>query len=166
MHPRTVQNGDYRIISLLCGLAGVHKKRYVFPSQEWILGKLSKFYGRVMSRSTLCRHMSALERDGYLKRTKRHTRGDHGNILFRSTLYQITRKSLRFARYMATCVGLGGPKQPANPQPNSCVTSDTLSIPTSSDYKGGRSNSDPPTISPALKSSHSERMRTLRKHFK
>lgn len=166
MYPRTVQNGDYRIISLLCGLAGVHKKRYVFPSQVWIIAQLSTFYGRLMSRSTLCRHMAALERDGYLRRTKRHTSDKHGGILYRSTLYQITRKSLRFARHMAGCIGLGGTKPPGNPQCDPCVTSGTLSLPSSTDYKGGPSKTRAPPLNPVKLPSVSEYLREIRAKLK
>lgn len=166
MYPRAVLNGDYRIISLLCGLAGVHKKRYVFPSQEWILTKLSKFYARSMSRSTLCRHMAALERDGYLKRTKRHTSDKQGGILFRSTLYQITRKSLRFARYMTACVGLGGPKDPSNPHPKPCATSDTISIPLSKDYVKGPGLSRAPPSDPSSLTLISDCLREIKAKLK
>lgn len=145
MHPRSVLNGDYRITSLLCGLAGYYGKRYVFPSQDWILKKLAVLYGRSMSRSTLCRHMSALERDGWIKRTQRHTRDPRGGILFRSTLYQLTRKTLRFARSMSQVIGLGGSKPPGTSTNTPCAISDTISLPQSTDYTGARPKAaDPP----------------------
>ena len=138
MYTRTVMNGDYRIISLLCGLAGFHNKRYVYPSQEWMIKKLQQFYGRKISRSTLCRHVAALERDGYLKRTKRHTRDKNGGILFRSTLYQITRKALRFASYMAGCLQLKGKNTNKPPKTEPCAAFGTISSPSGRDYSRDR----------------------------
>lgn len=145
MNHRSVINGDYRIISLLCGLGGYYKRRYVYPSQEWLLANLTKYYGRSMSRSTLCRHMAALERDGYLKRTKRHTYSPTLGILFRSTLYQITRKALRFAAAMANFVGLGHKKSKHNKTNKPCATSATISLPSIKDYSRDPGISGSPT---------------------
>lgn len=160
MHPRTVITGDYRIMSLLCGLAGHHKKRYVYPSQEWLLGKLEQFYGRDMSRSTLCRHMAALERDGYLKRTRRISRHPTKGMLFRSTLYQITRKTIRFATYMTGIVRFFGPKHPGKETPMPCVSHDTLSNPLSKDCRGGF---DTAPLKPDIKPSYGAVFDNLRR---
>lgn len=153
MPTRSVINGDYRIISLLCGLGSYHKRRYVYPSQEWIIEKLQQFYGRGMSRSTLCRHMSSLEANGFIKRTKRHTADKLRGMVFRSTLYQLTRKALRFATYMTGCAQLKAGKKPFRHPKEPCATSATISKPYYRDYSRDLSSTGPPAENPDSKDS-------------
>lgn len=85
--PNAVRNPDQRIAEVLLGLMGWARKTYVYPSQLKILELLRSFTGRAMSRRTLCRHLRALERDGYLRRCRRLAERPAGQLHIRTTLY-------------------------------------------------------------------------------
>lgn len=61
---------------LICTLIGGYfiktKKSYSLIDQEWMLDKLSAWFGHAISRSVLCYNLKALVADGYLKRITRH----------------------------------------------------------------------------------------------
>lgn len=84
-----VINPDTKICEVLAGLAAHHWRTWCFPSQDKICELLQRFTGRVMSRRTLNRHLNALERDGMLRRQRRHKRDPHRGMMLRSTLYTI-----------------------------------------------------------------------------
>jgi hypothetical protein len=83
----TVRNPDFRILEVLCGLAGKFGKTYSFPSQEKLLELVKRFTGREMSRRTLNRHLRALEEGHWLRRRRRHVYDKKRGFVFRSTLY-------------------------------------------------------------------------------
>lgn len=84
-----VKNPDSRIVEVLAGLAAHTYKSWCFPSQEKIVELLKRFTGRVMSRRTLNRHLAGLERDGQIRRKRRHIRDKRLGMVLRSTLYTI-----------------------------------------------------------------------------
>jgi hypothetical protein len=83
----TVTNPDFRILEVICGLAGWHRKTYCFPTQEKLCELVKKFTGRSMSRRTLNRHLRALEQGQWLRRRRRHVYDKKRGFLLRSTLY-------------------------------------------------------------------------------
>lgn len=87
MNPNQVVNPDARIMEVLLGLMGWARKTYVYPSQAKILALLQHFTGRSMSRRTLNRHLSALERDGHLRRLRRLAERPADVLHIRTTLY-------------------------------------------------------------------------------
>lgn len=109
-----VQNADSRILETLAGLAGHHGRTWCYPSQEKLLELLKRFTGRTMSRRHLCRHLKALERDGYLRRIRRHKRARNGSLWLRSTCYVLGGRWLcRAARLVkAVLKQRAGPKAP------------------------------------------------------
>ncbi len=91
---RTVRNPDSRICEVLAGLAAHHHRYWCYPSQAKICELLQRFTGRIMSRRTLNRHLAALERDGQIRRKRRHHRDPHRGMVLRSTLYTIAGRFL------------------------------------------------------------------------
>lgn len=89
-----VRRGERRILFTLTRLAGHFGKHYSFPSQAKILALLHRWFRVGMSRRTLNRHLSALQLDLYLSRTRRLEYRKHKGMMFRSTLYHVG------ARYM------------------------------------------------------------------
>lgn len=85
------------LVSYLVGLAGAHKKKFCFPSQDWIREHYSQETGHPMSRRTLNRQLAGLVRDGYIERVRRHRRSPIAARGFemRSTLYKFTVKAMR-----------------------------------------------------------------------
>lgn len=84
-----VVNPDTRICEVLAGLAAHHRKTWCYPTQEKILQLLKQFTGRVMARRSLNRHLAALERDGQIRRIRRHHATKQHGWTMRSTLYVI-----------------------------------------------------------------------------
>ena len=85
----TVINPDNKICEVLAGLAAHHWKTWCYPSQDKLCELLQRFTGRIMSRRTLNRHLNALERDGQLRRVRRHHHDPRRGMVLRSTLYVI-----------------------------------------------------------------------------
>lgn len=84
-----VRNPDSRICEVLAGLAAHNFKTWCYPSQEKLCELLKRFTGRDMARRTLNRHLNALERDGMLRRVRRHHHDKQRGMVLRSTLYII-----------------------------------------------------------------------------
>lgn len=120
--PTLPRNPDVRIIEVLAGLACRYNKSYSFPSQDKILELLRRHTGRLMSRRTLNRHLAALERDGWIRRLRRHRRGQSGRLELHSTLYHMLRRTAawihKLGRAAATWM-----KTQAFPLPPFAVTS-------------------------------------------
>ncbi len=95
------QSPDLMILSALSSIAGRAGKGYAFPSQDTLCNILDKF-GRKMSRRTLNRHLNSLVRAGWIKRTRRHQADPVRGMTFRSTLYTLTRRSLRWLKGLAS----------------------------------------------------------------
>lgn len=138
-----VQHADFRIVNLLFGLATRHDKLWCYPSQDKITELVGRFHGRAMSRRTACRHLGALERDGWLKRVRRHRYDAARGYTFRSTLYTITRKTLRHfsglrnaTRFIGAALGRFAAKKP-------CATTGTLSVPSEQNQVTAANNGPP-----------------------
>lgn len=96
-----VQKPDLRIVQVLTGLAGHYGKSYCIPAQKTILHLVRTHTGRAMSPRTLNRHLGALERDGWIKRIRRHTKDKTGMLVLHSTLYHILRRSAAWLNSVA-----------------------------------------------------------------
>lgn len=94
-HDTFVERPDMMIISVLAGTGEKFGKAYCYPSQDKICAMLAR-NGRHMSRRALNRHTNALVRDGWLKRRRRHTHDPAHGWTFRSTMYTLTRRALRW----------------------------------------------------------------------
>lgn len=103
--PRIVQKPDLRLVQTLTGLAAHHGKTYCIPSQKTILHLVRVRTARVMSLSTLNRHLAALERDGWIQRVRRHKRGRTGALELHSTLYHLKRRALAWLAGTAKAAG-------------------------------------------------------------
>jgi hypothetical protein len=57
-----------------------------------------RFTGRTISTRSLCRHLGALERDGWITRQRRHKTGSDGALELHSTLYVMTARTVKFCR--------------------------------------------------------------------
>jgi DNA-binding HxlR family transcriptional regulator len=84
-----VKNPDSRICEVLAGLAAHTYRTWCYPTQDKLCELVKRFTGREMSRRTLNRHLAGLERDGQLKRKRRHVHDRHKGMVLRSTLYTI-----------------------------------------------------------------------------
>ena len=124
-----VASPDFRLVNLLFGLATHHGKLWCYPSQDKLCSLLQRFHGRVMSRRSVNRHLGGLVRDGWLKRTRRHTRGRSGLMEMHSTLYTFTRRAVRcFASLRAGLRFLGtGARASRGAVP--CASPGTISVP-------------------------------------
>lgn len=90
--PNAVRNPDYRVLSILAGLAASYGKTFCWPSQDKILQLLLEQLGRKMSRRTLCRHLKSFERDKHITRIRRHKCGSRGQLVMHSTLYALRKR--------------------------------------------------------------------------
>jgi hypothetical protein len=93
-----VQKPDFRILDMLARICAKHGKLYCYPSHQTIAELVFKFTGRSISTRSLSRHLGALERDGWLARTRRHTTGKAGELELHSTLYLLTKRTVKFCR--------------------------------------------------------------------
>lgn len=84
------------ILEILIFLMRKSKKHYCFPTQKKILEILKKRWGICVSRRTLNRYLGCLEREGMIKRVRRHKKGEDGKIKFGSTLYFVLQRGFRF----------------------------------------------------------------------
>ena len=90
-----------QLLHALYAIAAKYGKSYCFPSQEKILELLKEHYDISISRRTLNRWLAFLEGEGYIFRTRRHSRGKDGQIHFQSTLYRFGKKALRLLKKIA-----------------------------------------------------------------
>ena len=90
-----------QLLHALYAIAAKYGKSYCFPSQEKILELLKEHYDISISRRTLNRWLAFLEGEGYIFRTRRHSRGKDGQIHFQSTLYHFGKKALRLLKKIA-----------------------------------------------------------------
>jgi hypothetical protein len=91
-----------QLLHALYAIAAKYGKSYCYPSQEKILELLKVHYDISISRRTLNRWLAFLEGEGYLFRTRRHSRGKDGQIHFQSTLYRFGKKALRLLKKIAS----------------------------------------------------------------
>jgi len=83
------------IVGLLNGLNTHHGKNYCFPSQLKIMELLENRMSISISIATLNRWLRVIEDAGYVKRTRRIRRDKKHGMMFKSTLYKITRRGYR-----------------------------------------------------------------------
>ena len=74
---------------------------YVRISQERMLEILSTYYGIDVCRRTLNYHLRDLEDGDFLRRIRRHRRGDHNQILFHTSINILQKKALKFLASLA-----------------------------------------------------------------
>lgn len=97
-----VDTADFRILLVLARLCTRHEKLYVYPKLQTIRELVFRFTGRSISERSLCRHLGALERDGWLGRQRRHETNRYGGLTLRSTLYMLTRRTVKWMRSLGT----------------------------------------------------------------
>jgi hypothetical protein len=90
-----------QLLHALYAIAAKYGKSYCYPSQTKLLELLKTHYHISISRRTLNRWLAFLEGEGYIFRTRRHTRGTDGEISFKSTLYRFSKKALRLLKKIA-----------------------------------------------------------------
>lgn len=66
-----------------------YEKPYCFQSQKYTLVLLEKYHKITISLRTLNRRLRELEDSGFISRVRRHRAGDHGKIVFNSTLSKL-----------------------------------------------------------------------------
>ena len=98
-----VRHPEMLILTVLAGIANKYQKGYCYPSQDKILALLAR-YGRRMSLRALNRHLSQLVRLGYIKRQRRHVHDTQRGWTFRSTVYQLKGRALKWLAGMAGAV--------------------------------------------------------------
>lgn len=125
---------DLSLVNLLAGLAAWSGKHYCYPSQDKLCELSRKFADRSLSRRTLNRHLRRLEDDRWIKRLRRHRNERGRGMVFHSTLYSFTRRSVRYLQTLAqaTAQWLKKAKLPREGGP--CATSGTISTPTGLNY--------------------------------
>jgi len=99
-----VAKPDFRILHILTRICARHEKLYCYPSYQTIRELVMKFTGRSISLRSLSRHMGALQRDGWIGRTRRHKTGLMGELELHSTLYMMTKRTVKWARSVASNV--------------------------------------------------------------
>lgn len=88
---------DAAVMRVLFKLSAWVGKAYCFPSQAKIVRLCGKWCGVRMSRRTLCRVTARLDSASFIRRVKRHHRGPHGKMIFRSTLYLLEGRAFNWA---------------------------------------------------------------------
>lgn len=71
-----------------------HSKHYCFPSQLKIMELMKVNRTLEISRATLNRYLRIMEDEKFIHRIRRHHRDSELGMVFRSTLYFITKKGL------------------------------------------------------------------------
>lgn len=71
-------------------------KDYCYPSQLTILKLLKKYHGLEKCRATLNLWLSVIEKEKYIIRKRRIRRDPKYGMVFKSTMYKITRKGYYF----------------------------------------------------------------------
>lgn len=137
-------NPDFRLVHLMFGLATHYGKLYAIPSQQKLCDLVKQFHGRRMCRRTVNRHLGGLERDGWLRRQRRHRVEGHRGMTFHSTLYTITRKTLRALASLRNGVRFlgNGARRRAAPKP--CAITGTISVPVEQNHREGAPSAPPP----------------------
>lgn len=95
-----------RILMVLAGLAGHHKKTWCFPNQLTIIKLMQQHYRRVMSRRQLNRHLLTLETRGYIERVRRHKKSANGALELHSTLYKLKSYAVQTLGKMQAFIGI------------------------------------------------------------
>jgi hypothetical protein len=80
------------VLTVLGQLMDKFNKHYLWISQEKFLELLEKFHDYGIQRRMLCYRLAALERQGFIKRTKRHSRNKMGEFEGKTSIVTITRQ--------------------------------------------------------------------------
>ena len=136
-------NPRIELVALLAGLAGLNRKRYCWPSQAKICELYKKRTGRYMARSTLNRQLGGLVQNGWVKRTRRHRRGENGQMEFHSTLYTFRRKAIRYLSSLGAALAIWCSGFPVDAANLPCLIPGTISVPIEQNERPG-SLKDPP----------------------
>jgi len=81
-----------QVLPILYGLNVKYSKKYCFPGQEKILSLLEDFRGLKLSIATINRWLRVLEDEEYIRRKRRISHHKKLGMIFRSTIYYITKK--------------------------------------------------------------------------
>lgn len=80
------------ILSTLFHVCKKHSSKYCYPSQKTILSLLERYHQCKISIATLNRWLRAIEDAGYIKRTRRIKKHPKLGMIFRSTMYRISKR--------------------------------------------------------------------------
>mgnify|MGYP001069787574 CR=1 FL=1 len=103
---RQIVDGRERVLQILLSLSRGKKRVWCYPSQEKLVELLRRYHGVNISRRTLNRWLRYLESAGYIRRIRRHRRGEDGRPRFHSTVYVTLKKAFRYAASWAACLGI------------------------------------------------------------
>lgn len=92
------------ILGTLFWLLKHYKKDYCWPSQKKLLYILATFHRCKISIATLNRWLRTIEDEGYIYRKRRIKRHPKWGMIFRSTLYKISKKGFRTLEMLGVCV--------------------------------------------------------------
>jgi hypothetical protein len=98
--------GPDRLLQVLISLSRGKKRVWCYPSQDKLVSLLARYHGIRISRRTLNRWLRYLESSGFIRRIRRHRRGEDGRPRFFSTVYVTLRKAFRYAASWAACLGI------------------------------------------------------------
>lgn len=91
-----------RIMKQIHGYFCKTKKSWAHISQAWLMEQLEKFEHQTVPSSTLNYNLRILEDEGFIQRQKRHIRDNTtGQIVFRPSMYKITKKLRQFFSKLA-----------------------------------------------------------------
>lgn len=136
-------NPRIELVTLLAGLAGLHKKRYCWPSQDKICKLYEKRTGRRMARSTLNEQLGGLVRDGWITRTRRHRRGENGEMEMHSTLYSFRRRAIRYLGGLGAALAIWCTGFASFAADLPCPDSQTISVPSVQNHSRGGASHPP-----------------------
>ena len=94
---------SFRLMKQLHGYFRATGKAWAHISQAWLMDSMAKYEKQKIGRSTLNYNLAILEQEGFIERQKRHIRCKQTNqIIFRPSMYRITRKLRQFFASLAT----------------------------------------------------------------
>lgn len=150
-----VRHGNVYVLQTLQGLANHYQKTSVYPGYPKIRELLARFTPISLSERQIARHIGAAERDGYIRRIRRHRRAADGHLILRSTIYVITRRLTGLWRRMLGLLNRSFVKErDCPPKPALTKTADNLR--SSQDYP-------PPVVRKAPPPEWEEMKRRLRR---
>ena len=88
------------VLAVILNKCEYFDKLYVYPTQETLLEWVKKASGLKRCRRTINYVLLRLEKQGYIKRLQRHYNHKTLGHVFRSTLYELTKKGLRRLQWL------------------------------------------------------------------
>lgn len=104
-NPQQQPESFYRIMLILADTINHFGKKYCFPSQRYMLSVLKKHHGFKLQRRQLNYALKFLEESGQIHRVRRHSRGQTGSLVLKSTLYFIKRKGWKLLNRFRRIIG-------------------------------------------------------------